>query len=51
MERALGDGSVILSEPLSEDDSDPVGWDKLRRVCHQLRIDVKELKIPGLHLG
>ena len=29
----------------------PWGWDKLRRVCSQLKIDVKDLGISGLHLG
>lgn len=44
-------GQPTFSEPLAENDSDLVGWDKLRRICHQLKIDPRELKIPGLHLG
>ena len=51
MERILDDGSVVHSEPLAEDDTDPVGWDKLRRVCNQLQVDPRDLEIPGLHLG
>ena len=44
-------GTLFVSEPLPDDDNALVGWDKLRRVCAQLRVDPKDLKIPGLHLG
>ena len=45
------DGEVLCSEPISDEDEEPVGWDKLRRVCNQLQIEVAELGLPGLHLG
>ena len=44
-------GTVFASEPLPDDDNALVGWDQLRRVCAQLRVDPKDLGIPGLHLG
>lgn len=44
-------GTLFVSEPLPDDDDAKVGWDKLRRVCAQLRVDPKDLEIPGLHLG
>ena len=50
MKRVLDDGSVVISDALAEDDSAPVGWDMLRRVCNQLGIDPRDLNI-GLHLG
>ena len=43
--------AVLFSEPLSDDDDEAMGWDKLRRVCSQLGVDVADLGIPGLHLG
>lgn len=44
-------GAVMVSEPLADDDGEFVGWDKLRRVCRQLDVDLQDLGIPGLHLG
>lgn len=43
--------TVLASEPLPVDDEERIGWDMLWRICRQLRVDVQDLGIPGLHLG
>ena len=43
--------AALFSEPLSDEDGELMGWDKLRRVCRQLGVDIRNLDIPGLHLG
>ena len=48
---STGNGTILFSEPLAENDDERVGWDKLRRICQQLKVDLVDLEIPGLHLG
>ena len=45
------DDGILLSEPLADHDDEHMGWDKLRRVCRQLGVDLRDLGVPGLHLG
>lgn len=49
--KRIVDGEPLFSEPLADSDDEVVGWDKLRRVCRQLQVDPRDLRIPGLHLG
>jgi len=44
------DGRVLVTDPLSDSNDEPVGWDELRRHCRRLLIDPRKLKL-GLDLG
>ena len=48
--RRVAHGKELSSQPLAEQDDDQLGWDMLRRVCHQLDVDPRDLGI-GLNLG